>query len=317
MTAFDSVFSDEMRAFLADAGAEVVEQADLSAFTTFQLGGPCLALVNCTSTKSFLLAWEALIKGDHRPLLIGGGSNLLISDLGVDRIVVRYVESERTVVEEDGAYRVSAGASLDDVARLTAETGLDGLVSCSGIPGTIGGAIAGNAGAFGEQIGDRVVALEVIDRAGHFLVRDASAVEFSYRRSSLPDSGDVIVSALLKLDAGDAGGLLTRRNEILELRRIKHPDWKVTPTAGSFFKNIEPTSRAERRQAAGWFLEQAGALSMKVGGARTFERHANIIIAEPGCRASEVAQLAAIMADAVSQKFGIALEREVKMIGEF
>ena len=88
----------------------------------------------------------------------------------------------------------------------------------------------------------------------------------------------------------------------------------VVPTAGSFFKNIEPSSLAGRRQAAGWFLEQAGALGLRVGGARTFERHANIIIAEPGCTASNVEELAARMAAAVEDKFGLVLEREVKLI---
>ena len=92
---------------------------------------------------------------------------------------------------------------------------------------------------------------------------------------------------------------------------------RVTPTAGSFFKNIEPTSKAEKRQAAGWFLEQAGAKDFRVGGARTFDRHANILIAEPGCTAADVLALSKKMAAAVKSKFGFELQREVRLIGTF
>ncbi|HMP88985.1 MAG TPA: UDP-N-acetylmuramate dehydrogenase [Kiritimatiellia bacterium] len=317
MTETENLFSEELQAYLNDAGTEIIPGAALSHFTTFRIGGPCPALVNCHDAKSFLLSWEVLIKSGHQPLLIGGGSNLLVSDAGISNVVVRYVEDDLVLVREDGLFRVSAGVMLDDLARITAESGLDGLVSCSGIPGTVGGAIAGNAGAFGEQIGDRVAYLEVLDRSGHFQIRKPNELGFAYRASNIPASGDVVVSALLQLDEAPPSPLLTRRAEILELRKIKHPDWGTIPTAGSFFKNIEPTSKAERRQAAGWFLEQSGALNMRVGGARTFEKHANIIIAEPGCRADDVAALSRKMADAVLQKFGIALEREVKMIGDF
>ena len=103
----------------------------------------------------------------------------------------------------------------------------------------------------------------------------------------------------------------------MELRRTKHPDWKITPTAGSFFKNIEPTSAAGRRQAAGWFLEQAGAKTMKVGGARVFEKHANIIVADRDCSAQDVLDLSRRMAEAVKQKFGLVLTPEVRLVGSF
>lgn len=101
------------------------------------------------------------------------------------------------------------------------------------------------------------------------------------------------------------------------MRAARHPDWTRIPTAGSFFKNIEPTSKAERRQAAGWFLEQAGAKALQVGGARPYEKHANIIIAERGCKAADVFALSLQMAAAVKERFGIVLEREVRLLGEF
>lgn len=296
-------------------GQAVAAGARLSAYTTFRLGGPCRYVIDCPSVDAFKRAWPQV--ADEEPLLLGGGSNLLVSDEGLPHPVVRYVAASPEIKIEGNEVIVSAGTALDDVARITGEAGLDGMIMCSGIPGTVGGAVAGNAGAFGEQIGDRVVHCEMMDRRGVVHTRTPAELGFAYRRSAIPSSGEVVLAVRLSLTCGNRDTLLARRAEILALRASKHPDWRSVPTAGSFFKNIEPTSKAEKRQAAGWFLEQAGALDMRVGGARTFARHANIIIAEPGCRASDVQKLSDMMASAVEAKFGLKLEREVKMLGHF
>lgn len=311
----DQAFSREAGAALTGAGVRVTRHVRMSELTTFRLGGPCVALVDCPDAASLAHAWSALVSSGLNPLLIGGGSNLLVHDDGVGRVVVRYASEQARPAREGDELVVPACLTLDELARYCVEAGLDGLVSCSGIPGTVGGAIAGNAGAFGEQIGDRVVSVDVLDRSGASRTLAAPELGFAYRASRLQDERHVIVSARLRLSAGDRDLLSARRAEILKLRSEKHPDWRTTPTAGSFFKNIEPTSKAERRQAAGYFLEQAGALSMREGGARTFARHANIIIAEPGCRAVEVHGLSLRMAAAVQEKFAIALQREVKLVG--
>jgi UDP-N-acetylmuramate dehydrogenase len=283
-------------------------------FTTFRLGGPCRAMLECRTPEELL---AAVRQADGDFILIGGGSNLLVSDAGVDAAFIRYLSATPDVRREGEELRVSGSTLLDDLARVSAEAGLDGLICCTGIPGTVGGAIAGNAGAFGEQIGDRVASVTLMDRSGR--VREAAAAElgFAYRRSSLQATGDIVVAARLKLDPARAEVLGQRRQEILALRASKHPDWRTTPTAGSFFKNIEPTSNAGRRQAAGWFLDQAGAKDLRVGGARTYGKHANIIIAEPGCTAQDVCDLAVKMAEAVRAKFGLRLRREVRLLGAF
>ena len=282
--------------------------------TTFRLGGPCRALLTCATADEVRRAVE-LTEG--RFLLIGGGSNLLVADAGVDETVVRYVADAPRIVRRGEVAEVGAGTSLDDLARWSVEEGLDGLVNCTGIPGTVGGAVAGNAGAFGEQIGDIVEEVRVCDRQGRVRARPAADLAFAYRTSALQRSDEVILSVLLHLRPGTRELLAARRAEIQAVRAAKHPDWRAIGTAGSFFKNVEPTSRAGRRQAAGWFLEQAGALRMRVGGARPFERHANIIVADPGATALDVHQLAAQMAAAVREQFGLQLEREVRLIGSF
>jgi len=297
---------------LRESGAHIIDQPLLSRFTTFRLGGPAPWLADCSSLEAFKQCWQ--LARDAKPILIGGGSNLLIQDAGVGRPVIRYVETAPVMQWSGDLVTIHAGSSLDEVARITAEQGFDGLVMCSGIPGTVGGATAGNAGAFGEQIGDRIVEVELMDLQGRIFPVPREKLGFAYRRSDLQLRSEAVLRVTVALSPGDRQGLLARRKEILELRASKHPDWHITPTAGSFFKNIEPTSRAGKRQAAGWYLAQAGALSMRVGGARTFERHANIIITESGATAADVMQLSQMMADAVKQKFGLDLEREVKVI---
>ena len=288
--------------------------ARLSELTTFRLGGPCRTFTDCATPVELR---QAIGECAQDFLLIGGGSNLLVSDEGLPVDVIRYSSLQPRVARDECNLDVDASTALDDLAAFSVSEGLAGLVCCTGIPGTVGGAIAGNAGAFGEQIGDRVISVTLMDRAGNTRSVPASDLGFAYRRSALQRGTDIVVSARIGLSKGDRSELTARREEIIALRASKHPDWRKIPTAGSFFKNIEPTSKAERRQAAGWFLEQAGAMEMRVGGARTYERHANIIVGDPGCTAADVWRLSHLMAAAVRGKFGFELEREVRVLGAF
>lgn len=289
----------------------------LSLYTTFKLGGPCRALVTCVERRDLLKTIHDLGEVGESFMLVGGGSNLLVSDAGLDQVVVRYCSEKPRIVREGNNLVVQGSTLLDDLAVFAVQQGLDGLVCCTGIPGTVGGAIAGNAGAFGEQIGDRLLSATLVDRQGNEWEVTADELEFGYRTSKLQRTDAIVAAARFHLRPGDRERLRSHRQEILQLRASKHPDWKRIPTAGSFFKNIEPTSKAERRQAAGWFLEQAGAKAMRVGGARTYEKHANIIIAERGCKAADVHRLALQMAEAVKSKFGLDLQREVRLLGPF
>jgi UDP-N-acetylmuramate dehydrogenase len=289
----------------------------LAAYTTFKLGGPCRGLVTCSNRRELVQALRDLNEVGEAFTLIGGGSNLLVSDQGLDQVVIRYY-SEKPQLARDGNNLVVQGSTLlDDFVGFTVQEGLDGMVSCSGIPGTVGGAIAGNAGAFGEQIGDHLVSATLVDRAGNEWEVNRDDLEFAYRTSRLQRTEAFLAAARFRLKPGQRDRLRAQRQEILQLRAGKHPDWKRIPTAGSFFKNIEPTSKAERRQAAGWFLEQAGAKSLRVGGARTFDKHANIIIAEPGCTAADVHELALQLAALVKARFGFDLQPEVRRLGHF
>lgn len=289
----------------------------LAPYTTFQLGGNCRELIACRDSSSLQRTVQKLIHDRTPYVLIGGGSNLLISDEGVDVVVVRYFSEEPIVAVDGKSVEVSGSTILDHLVRAMVDRELDGVTTCSGIPGTVGGAIVGNAGAFGKQIGDVLESVELMNEKGDLYRANRSDLAFAYRRSRLQQSGEVVLSARLRLEGGDRTRLLEERESILALRREKHPDWRREPCIGSIFRNVEPTSAAGRRQAAGWFLEEAGAKSLRVGGAYVYPKHANIIIKGEGGTAQDVFELSQQMAQTVRDRFDFELEREVRYLGRF
>ena len=307
----------ELTDIARDFGAVCSAPATLADYTTFRLGGRCSLLIECPLPMQL----EAVVKALHERhagfVLIGGGSNLLVADAGVNEIVVRYLTDDAEIQRCGDELTVSGATSLDELAAFAVAAGLGGLVNTTGIPGTVGGAIVGNAGAFGWQVGDALVWVDLLDRQGERRRAAPAAIGFSYRNSGLKQTGEIVLAARFRLPEVTPQELGTQRNEILHLRASKHPDLGVDASAGSFFRNIEPTSAAARRQAAGWFLEQAGAKAMGVGGAAVFHKHANIIIkGRPDCTARDVLELSRRMAAAVGDRFGLELVREVTLLGE-
>ncbi len=289
----------------------------LSAYTTFQLGGPCQCLVECATPDELIQTVQKFKKENTPFLLIGSGSNLVVSDHGLNTPVIRYLSPTPLIERLDHEITVSAGTILDDLALFCVNEGLSGLNYAAGIPGTVGGAVVGNAGAWGKQVGDVLKSALVLDDQGKIKTVGPDHFAFSYRHSRLKETNEIIVSVTFVITPGDPIALAQERAEILKKRAEKHPNLSTHPCAGSFFRNIEPTSKAEHRQAAGWFLEQAGGKNLKVGGAYIFEKHANIIIKGPGARAQDVHDLHLKMMDLVKEKFGLQLVREVRFAGKF
>lgn len=302
--------------FLHDLFIDVHSNARLEGYTTFRLGGPCPFLITCQTPYQLEQTIKRLTEHKIDFILIGGGSNLLVSDEGIDLVVVRYIGSP--MIERQGNDLVVSGSTLlDHLAQFAVKSGLEGLNCTTGIPGTVGGAVVGNAGAFGKQVGDVLTKVLLIDKKGAKREALSGELGFTYRNSNLKETGDIVLAARFALKGGDNTVLQKERDEILEIRRQKHPNLSTHPCAGSFFRNIEPTSKAERRQAAGWFLEEAGAKDMRVGGAFIFEKHANIIVKSDECLAQDVYELSRQMAKAVKQKFDLTLIREVRLVGKF
>ena len=299
------------------ADTTIIPHAVLSDFTTFKLGGPCKYLIDCTTVTALSSTVKELHKTNTPFILIGGGSNLVVADAGLDSVVVRFV-SETPIIEQIGNdLVVSASTYLDNIALFSVDRGLTGLVFTSGIPGTVGGAIVGNAGAWGKQVGDVLKSALIIDIQGNMKEVNAEYFEFSYRSSKLKDTGEIVAQVTFNLMPGEQALLAKERADILKDRAAKHPDLTKYPCAGSFFRNIEATSKAEKRQAVGWLLEQAGGKDLYVGGAFIFDKHANIIIKGKYCTAENVYDLHLKMITLAKKHFGLTIHREVRFLGKF
>ena len=203
-----------------------------------------------------------------------------------------------------------AGWDLDALVNATLDAGLTGLEFASGIPGTVGGAVVGNAGCYGHEIGDLVREATVLHEDGRIVRLDAGDFAFAYRTSALKERGDVVLELELELARGDVAAARATRQAHLADRRHKHP-WDL-PCAGSYFQNLPPSAPGERRRAAGQLLEAAGAKAMREGDAAVFARHANIIVNHGQARAADVLRLAGRMKDAVRERFGEELREEVR-----
>lgn len=299
---------------------EPLRHARLENYTTFRLGGPCRFLIECPDPESLITNVKDLNSRGIPFILIGGGSNLVVSDDGIDTAVIRYV-SPSPIIERDGNDVIVSGSTeLDALAMFCVNEGLEGLNYTTGIPGTVGGAVVGNAGAWGKQVGDVLKSVTIIPRRGGVtppLQLSNADCGFAYRHSRLKETGDIVVSVRFTLTEGDPVALAQERAEILKKRSEKHPNLKTHPCAGSFFRNVEPTSKAGHRQAAGWFLEEAGGKNLHVGGAQIFDKHANIIVKGPNCKAQDVYDISQKMIGIVKEKFGFELVREVRFVGKF
>jgi UDP-N-acetylmuramate dehydrogenase len=302
---------------LRDLDLDCAYQVPLSSWTTFRLGGVCPCLIHCSTPDQLEVLIPRLSVEKIPFILIGEGSNLLISDHGVSCAVVRYVSPQPIIRHEGNIVEASGSTSLDALVLFAARQGLKGLNYATGIPGTVGGAIAGNAGAFGQQIGDATQEVVLLTPDGEKKTVCADQLDFSYRSSRIKKTREIVAAARFHLEPENVDQLMKEREEIFLFRKERHPDPRQFPCAGSFFRNIEPTSKAQRRQAAGWFLEQAGAKGLSIGGARVFEKHANIIVNNGNCTAQQVFDLSQKMRALVYHAFGLSLTREVQCVGSF
>jgi UDP-N-acetylmuramate dehydrogenase len=291
--------------------------------TTFRIGGPADFFYDARTPESLVTALRAGHELGLPVFLLGGGSNLLVSDAGLRGLVVRNACEE---IEFDGAVtRVGCGADFLGFIERCRDRSLAGLEFAAGIPGTIGGALYGNAGCYGHDIGSHVIDCTHATPDGAAVeTRPAAWYEFGYRDSRLKRDPRVLLSCRLQLAPGDRAGIQREMDEKLEIRRVKHPDWRSEPTAGSYFKNLPPDwqkpdakhSPGTRRVAAGQLLEECGCRGLRVGDAMVFAKHANIIVNTGQASAADVLALAAEMKSRVRERFGVTLEEEVMFLGE-
>lgn len=279
----------------------------LSKHTTFKVGGPAKNFVVADDIEELEAAFDLARQNNLPQAVIGAGSNILCSDDGFSGVVIKLGKSfEEVTVEED---RISAGAAvgLTKLAQLAQEKGLAGLAFAVGIPGTLGGAIYVNAGAYNQSIGPLVESISLYKPKLEVKKVDASGIEFSYRRCRLPSQG-IIIGAILQLKKGDRKEISREMGEFRERRRLSQP--LSFFSAGSIFRN------PQGRRAAS-LIEEAGCKGLKVGDAVVSEMHANFIVNEGNAKAQDIYQLMMLVRERVHKKFGLVLEPEIHMIGKF
>ncbi len=282
---------------------------------TFNIGGNADYFYTADSIDAICGAVDYANKKNLPVFILGGGSNLVVSDKGIEGLVIHNLcEDICTVDKEKMQIKLSSGFPLSKLVDIALNESFAGAEFFAGIPGSIGGAICGNAGAYGKSISDILVSCDIIDSEGKIRTVDKTYLQFDYRMSRVKKEPIVVLSAVFQLKDGDKKEIQSKIDEILEQRHSKHPD-KSVGCAGSFFKNLPPKNGETRRQAAGLFLDKVGAKSLSVGGASVFEKHANFIINKGNATAEDVKQLAKILKEKVKKEFDITLEEEVRYVG--
>lgn len=308
----------------AMAGISVRRDVPLAEHTRFGLGGPADFFVETANSEAFAEALRVARECGLETVVIGGGTNLVVADAGFGGMVLRLICD--SIRAEGTGVEVEAGAVLQNLVDFTVEAGLKGLETMTGIPGSVGGAIYGNAGAYGQSIMERVVEVRFFDGAG-IRTFDNAQCEFRYRESIFKRHKDwIIFSARLGMDRGDGSVLRAEADRILKIRNEKYPP--TMKCAGSIFKNFllaelpaavaaeVPANKViEGKIPSAWFLEQVGAKGMRAGGIQVADYHANLIYNTGAGTARELVELIEELQRRVRERWGIPLEEEVQYVG--
>jgi UDP-N-acetylmuramate dehydrogenase len=302
----------------------VLRNVPLSAYTRFGIGGPADLFVETASTDVFVEALRMARSSGLDTVVIGGGTNLVVSDEGFRGVVLKL--SNRRLSRDGRAVHAESGATLQALIDFTIGLGLKGLETMTGIPGSVGAAVYGNAGAYGHSIAERISSVRFFD--GETIRElDNAACAFHYRESVFKQHKEwIIFSAALAMDEADAAALRETADNILAIRNKKYPP--AMKCAGSIFKNllladlparivdeIPPRVIIEGKVPSAWFLEQVGAKGMRVGDIQVADYHANLIYNAGRGSARDLVSIITELKQRVEQRWGFSLEEEVQYVG--
>ena len=302
------------RTWLSDHfGANVLFDEPMSRHTTFRIGGPADALITVKTEQEIrnLVLWAG--ERDYPVVILGAGSNLLVRDGGIRGLTLKLAgdfEVIQLIPQANGSgatVRSGAAVLLRRLAKYAIDEGLAGLSFGLGIPGTVGGALRMNAGAWGGCMADSTSSIRVLDRRGEVVSRDREQLRFSYRRLEL-EEGAIILSSQFKLLSKDHKALQQEAVRMQKRRKATQP--LSLPSAGSVFRN------PLEEKPAGELIDQAGMKGLRVGGAEVSTVHANFIVNRGHAKASDVLTLMSQIQEAIHERFGVALEPEVTIIGQ-
>ena len=292
---------------VAAVGGRVRRAEPLARHTSFRIGGPADVLVEPGSPNELAQVVRAASESGQPLTVLGAGSNLLVGDGGIRGVVVKLGAGFRRVAWAETGVAAGAAAQIGKLARAAVARGLSGLEFAEGIPGTVGGALFMNAGAYGGEVGPAVAAVDGVTADGRVETIAGGALSFGYRRSGLPD-GFLVTAVSFRLTPATADAIARRLAELRDHRIASQP--QGTANAGSIFKN--PPGHT-----AGRLIEAAGLKGRRIGRARISERHANFIVNDGGALASDVQALMAEAQRAVWERNGVWLEPEIKLVGSW
>lgn len=291
------------------AGEERVKTAEpMSAHTTFRIGGPADYFAE-PDTAEALAGLVTFCREKQVPyMVVGNGSNLLVGDRGYRGMIISLGKNWSEIRTEGTHIYAGAGAMLSAVARRAQQEALTGLEFAAGIPGTVGGAVFMNAGAYGSDMSAVLTEVTVLTADGTVKTVPADELELGYRTSCVEERGYIVLQAELELKPGEQDAIRLRIEDLAQQRRSKQP--LEFPSAGSTFKRPEG-------YFAGKLIQDAGLRGYQVGGAQVSEKHCGFVVNRGGATAGDVMRLCHDVQEKVKEEFGVTLEMEVRTIGEF
>ena len=290
---------------IKDRGIAISELEPMKKHTTFKIGGNADVFVSVKNEDELIFSIEAA-KCQAVPFyVIGKGSDLLVSDEGVEGAVI-CLEKMRGIDINGSTVTVSAGQSLQSMCIEIQKSGLSGFEFAYGIPGTVGGAVYMNAGAYGGEIKDCIISARYLDKSGEIKEITAEDMRLSYRKSIFQENGGIILSAVFEFEKDDKDRIQEKMNDYLSRRKEKQP--LEFPSAGSVFKRPEGNF-------AGTLIEKSGLKGAKIGGAKVSEKHAGFIVNTGGATGSDVKELIKKIQEKVLLDSGVELKTEVIFIG--
>lgn len=308
MSNLNQEFMERLRQ--AAGSAQVLEMEQLARHTTFRVGGPCDCFVS-PSEISQIRAIIEVCKANGVPwYVIGNGSNLLVSDEGYRGVMLHLgaAFSGYQIDAESGKVTVQAGAGLGGLVRAVSKQGLGDMTWAAGIPGSFGGAVVMNAGAYGGEMKQVLESVTWLEEDGSIVTAPASELQLGYRQSIFKHSKKVVLEGCLKLSPMDTEGLLAHIEELNQQRKEKQP--LEYPSAGSTFKRPEG-------YFAGKLIQDSGLRGYRIGGAQVSEKHCGFVINREHATAAELYELFRHIRTVVKDKFQVEMELEVELIGNF
>lgn len=286
----------------------ILLEEPMSRHTTFKVGGEakCMLLIEKEEELIRLIPYLNQIEQDY--FLLGNGSNLLVGDRGYRGIIMKLGEGMNKIAVEGECIRVQAGALLSQTAVAAKDAGLSGMEFAAGIPGTVGGGIVMNAGAYGGEMKQITRSVKVMDQEGKILILDNDTMEFGYRTSIIKNRPFVVLEVELQLKAGNKEEIQLKMEELMEKRRSKQP--LNFPSAGSTFKRPEG-------YFAGKLIMEAGMRGYRIGGAQVSEKHCGFIVNAGKATAADIREVIEEVQERVKKRFNVMLEPEVIFLGDF